>query len=587
MIHRTFSDLSNFKPVRFHDGLNLLIAEKTRTATDRQTRNGAGKSSLIELIHFALGADCGRGCIFRNQALSEYRFGIEMDIGESRVKVSRSGRKASSVLVSGLDSSCGPGNETSQRTLVEDAGYDLKEWRDILGERFFGLPPADSRSRFSPTFRSLFPYFARRQAGGGFDRPERHDRDQQLCDQQVAVSYLLGLDWDVPRQLQEVREKEKTIRQLRKAAREGTLGRVIPSAAELRANLTLAERRVHSLDERIDTFVVLPEYSEREQEAAELTQRMGVLADENTADRLLIEDLEQAMATETPPPTTDVDRLYAEAGIVLPDSVARRLDEVRRFHASIVHNRRSHLSGEVRAAELRIADREHQQAELDRRRARIMELLRAHGALEQLTQLQGELSRVEAQAETLRQALDTAERVESTGADVKMERAALYKRLQDDYRDEYEVIDEAVVTFAELSAALYEHPGTLTVDPTEDGPTFRIDIPAHRSSGISRMQVFCFDLMLTELWTRRGLGPGFLIHDSHLFDGVDGRQVGKALRLGAERAAELGFQYIVTLNSDELAKAELPPGFDARPHLLDVELTDASETGGLFGLRFD
>jgi uncharacterized protein YydD (DUF2326 family) len=72
-----------------------------------------------------------------------------------------------------------------------------------------------------------------------------------------------------------------------------------------------------------------------------------------------------------------------------------------------------------------------------------------------------------------------------------------------------------------------------------------------------------------------------------LFDGVDGRQVGKALRLGAERAAALGFQYIVTLNSDELAKAELPPGFDARPHLLDVELTDAYETGGLFGLRFD
>ncbi len=164
---------------------------------------------------------------------------------------------------------------------------------------------------------------------------------------------------------------------------------------------------------------------------------------------------------------------------------------------------------------------------------------------------------------------------------------ALYKRLHDDYDDEHEVIEDAVVTFAELSAALYERPGTLTVDPTENGPAFRIDIPAHRSAGISRMQIFCFDLMLTELWTRRGLGPGFQIHDSQLFDGVDGRQVGKALRLGAQRAAELGFQYIVTLNSDELAKAELPPGFDLRPHLLDVELTDASETGGLFGLRFD
>jgi uncharacterized protein YydD (DUF2326 family) len=115
---------------------------------------------------------------------------------------------------------------------------------------------------------------------------------------------------------------------------------------------------------------------------------------------------------------------------------------------------RSHLSGEVQGAERRIAEREREQAELDRRRARIMDLLRAHGALDQLTQLQNELSRVEAQAEPLRQALDTAERVESTAADVKIERAALYKRLQDDYHDEHEVIEEAVVTFAELSAAL-------------------------------------------------------------------------------------------------------------------------------------
>jgi uncharacterized protein YydD (DUF2326 family) len=183
MIHRIFSDLPSFKPIRFQSGLNVLVAEKTRTATDRQTRNGAGKSSLIELIHFALGADCARGCIFRNQALGGFRFGIEMDIGESRVKVSRSGSKPSSVLVSGLDAGSRHGGETTQHSLLEEAGFEVKDWRDILGEQFFGLPPADSRSRFAPTFRSLFPYFARRQASGGFDHPERHDRDQQLSDQ--------------------------------------------------------------------------------------------------------------------------------------------------------------------------------------------------------------------------------------------------------------------------------------------------------------------------------------------------------------------------------------------------------------------
>jgi len=253
----------------------------------------------------------------------------------------------------------------------------------------------------------------------------------------------------------------------------------------------------------------------------------------------------------------------------------------------VIDNRRSHLTGEVEAARRRIDGREHEQAHLDKRRAQVMDILRAHGALDQLTHLQEELSRVEAEAETLRHALDTAERLESTATEVEIERAGLHKRLRDDYREEAEVIHEAVVSFAELSNALYEHPGTLTIEPTANGPAFHIDIPAHRSKGISSMQIFCFDLMLMELWTRRGMGPGFLIHDSHLFDGVDGRQVGKALRLGAEHAAALGFQYIITLNSDELGKAELPPGFEVRDHILDVGLTDATETGGLFGLRFD
>jgi uncharacterized protein YydD (DUF2326 family) len=77
-----------------------------------------------------------------------------------------------------------------------------------------------------------------------------------------------------------------------------------------------------------------------------------------------------------------------------------------------------------------------------------------------------------------------------------------------------------------------------------------------------------------------------LIHDSHLFDGVDGRQVIRALRVGAKTAEELGFQYIVTINQDDAFK-ETEEGFDLNDYVLDVKLSDATENGGLFGIRFD
>jgi uncharacterized protein YydD (DUF2326 family) len=106
-----------------------------------------------------------------------------------------------------------------------------------------------------------------------------------------------------------------------------------------------------------------------------------------------------------------------------------------------------------------------------------------------------------------------------------------------------------------------------------------------RSKGIKNMQIFCFDMMLMRLCADRGIGPGFLVHDSHLFDGVDGRQVVSALKVGAETAAKLGFQYIVTMNEDDAFKEKIE-GFDLQNFVLPVALTDAMEDGGLFGFRF-
>lgn len=57
------------------------------------------------------------------------------------------------------------------------------------------------------------------------------------------------------------------------------------------------------------------------------------------------------------------------------------------------------------------------------------------------------------------------------------------------------------------------------------------------------------------------------------------------MKVGAETAQELGFQYIVTLNEDDAFKEEIE-GFNLSEHVLKTVLTDATEDGGLFGFRF-
>jgi len=100
------------------------------------------------------------------------------------------------------------------------------------------------------------------------------------------------------------------------------------------------------------------------------------------------------------------------------------------------------------------------------------------------------------------------------------------------------------------------------------------------------MEIFCLDLTLFRIASQRLGGPGFLIHDSHLFDGVDERQIARALVLGQRATAGKG-QYIVTMNSDIFNRLPLDEEIDPERVVVPTRLSDESETGGLFGFRFD
>src|SRR5688572_4896428 len=101
MIYRIFSSLATFKGLEFKSGLNVLIAQKEAGASDKQTRNRAGKSSLIEIVHFLTGSEAGKNSLFRSEALVDASFGMEFDLGGERLLVKRSGGEKSKVHVEG------------------------------------------------------------------------------------------------------------------------------------------------------------------------------------------------------------------------------------------------------------------------------------------------------------------------------------------------------------------------------------------------------------------------------------------------------------------------------------------------------
>ncbi|VFM98887.1 MAG: Uncharacterized protein YydD, contains DUF2326 domain [Candidatus Kentron sp. G] len=573
MIQRIFSSLPSFKGLTFRPGLNVLIAQKETDATDKQTRNRAGKTSLIEIIHFLTGANADKKSLFRYEELIHESFGITFDLGGETITVERSGEKRSKLLVEGASLAR---NKTSTSNT---------DWATWLGGKVFGLHNLPDIEGRTPTFRSLFSYFVRHQHSVAFTTPEKQAAIQQKGDYQVALSYLLGLDWQIASDWQKIRDREKILAELRKAAKAGAFGSLIGKASELRTRLTVAEARLGEMRDRLTGFRVLPQYAEFESEADRLTRSLGDLSNTNVIDDGLIQDLEMAMRSETPPLIDELENIYAEAGISLPGLAIKRYEVVHAFHESVIRNRRDYLVGEREAARERIAKRKKERQHLDERRAKVMNILESHGALEQFSELQAEVSRKEAEVEALRQRFTAAEQLEGAKNELDIERNRLTLRLRRDFTEQKERLSEAILAFEETSRRLYESAGSMTVDETDNGPEFQFPMQGSRSKGIKNMQIFCFDMMLMQLYVKRGIGPGFLVHDSHLFDGVDGRQIISALKVGAETAERLGFQYIVTMNEDDAFK-ETTGGFHVRDHVLPVVLTDAREDGGLFGFRF-
>ena len=572
MIHNLFSTLPTFKNLGdLKPGLNVLLAQKTEGSTSKQTRNRAGKTSFIEAIHFLTGSEAGPDSIFRTPELAEYTFGMDFDLKDARTVIERSGSAKAKIYVTTPPA--------AKRKL------SATDWGTFLGEEMFGLSSLEAAGSKPPSFRSLFAYFVRRQMSGAFTTPEKQATMQGTGDMQMALMFLLGLDWQIARDWQAVRDREKTLEELKRAAGTGAFGSIIGKAADLRTQLTLQEARLKKLYAETESFQVLPEYRELEVESAKLTRQLNELANANTIDFAAIRDLEGALASEIPPDLEDLQAVYLEAGIALPGLVKRRYEDVKSFHQSVVRNRKDYLSSELEAAKLRIELRDSKKAQLDQRRAEIMGILRSHGALEQFLKLQGELGRLESEVESLRQRFEAAEQLEGTKNELEIERNRLTIRLRRDFAEQNDRLAEAIVAFEETSQRLYESAGSMTVDETSNGPMFKFPMQGQRSKGIKNMQIFCFDMMLMRLCHKRQIGPGFLIHDSHLFDGVDGRQVISALRLGSEISQELGFQYIVTMNEDDAFK-ETIAGFDLNDHVLPTRLTDATDDGGLFGIRF-
>ena len=284
MLHRVSADRVSFKTFEFRMGLNIILADRQISTDDngtvsqqRRTRNGAGKSSLIDIVHFLLAG--GTEGALKSKTLTDWTFELYVDVGDERLVVRR---KLNGSRSSIQKDEPGFFNSGDAIELTNAA------WAGRLGKAWFQLD--GNRQTGGASFRQLFSYFARRRRDGGYDDPIRTFRAQSNAVSETNLAVLFGLDAEVVRRfhhgknaLKQIQAAQKALRDLERNAPAGA--RRVDLEATLAAQIAAATLARDHLDERIKSFNVLPIFRELEQEVATLNEHSRELSDEDVLDR--------------------------------------------------------------------------------------------------------------------------------------------------------------------------------------------------------------------------------------------------------------------------------------------------------------
>lgn len=578
MIHSVSADRPSFKPINFKRGLNVVLATRTQESGKKDSRNGLGKSALLDILHFCLGGD--RYGVLDSAALDGWEFTVKLDIGDQTYSVSRALTPGSKIFVAG-DCSNWP---IQPMPTLDGYRFDIRQWRLALGHLMFGTD-TDHHNEYGPSFRSLISYFVRRDKPGGYGESFRHTSRQLQWDCQVNASYLLGLDWTIISQKQILRDRENALKQLKKRTAAATIGDTLGSVGDLNAVKVRLTDEISAEAEQIAKFKVHKVYRRLEADANKLTGELHELANQNVGDQRMLDLYRSSIEEEHDTDPAQIAKIYAEAGLLFPDAVIRRLEDVQQFHKNIVRNRRDFLRTEMSRLKTAVLQRNQIIENIDHKKSGIMEILKTHGALDEFNRIQQNHQTKVAALEDVVNRLKMLKDIDNEQDSIKAESVTLQRRLKSDLEERESQRTDAIRAFNSYSEKLYSKPGILSIEPYASGYKFDVKIERSRSSGYEKMKILCYDLTLAKLWASRQTSPGFLIHDSTIFADVDERQVALALRLTATESQKYGYQYICTMNSDSIPQQDIGPDFDFDSNVV-VEFTDARDDGGLLGIRF-
>ena len=422
LLHKLSSNKSDFRPIEFKKGLNVILADRNMKSDEKDSRNGIGKSSILEIINFCLGSDFERTKTLKKPELKGWKFFLEATIRDSVVTISRSTNDPNRVYIEGSPSAW-PVLPNS----IDDGGmsfYSNEQWRLLLGKLIFGLPIESSDETYHPKFRPLISYFIRK-GKDSYNDPFKHFNNQSPSQKQICNCFLLDLSWKLAKEWHLLKKEEDDLDNIKKSFKKSTLSGLIGTMGELKTTELQLKNQIEKRKEELKEFKVHPQYEEIENESNKLTKEIHNLSNKNISEKLAIHNYEKSITEENVADHEDICKLYEDLGLIFPKSMLKKIEEVFQFHEQVSKNRMEFLNQEIDRLKSDISFRNEKIEILSNKRKEKMDILQTHKALDEYIKLQERHSEDVAKLKSVIEKTSLLKRLEQGKSAMKIKRENL------------------------------------------------------------------------------------------------------------------------------------------------------------------
>lgn len=562
-----------FKTVNFNEtGLSFIVAKQKHPGeSDKgKTYNGVGKSLIVALIHFCLGADKKHYKTFENK-LPDWIFTLNFSISHTLYAVSRS-------------------TSDQNKITINDEELSVSKFNSKMEELCFDLP---SDVQYL-SFRSLLPFFIRPRRGSYVDygKPAIVGSDYQ---KQLYNAFLLGLDVHFAQQKQKLRKDEIRIKDLTDNIKKDTL---LKEFFVGNKDATLAVQdlndNINKLEKDLSDFRVAEDYYDVKNSADKIERNLADVQNEITLIQNQIINIDQSLKISPDLGRESIKNVYNEVRVYFPEKVSKTLKQLEDFYKQLSENRTRRLTQQkqnfIRRQDIKIKEKKKLEAELDNK----LQYLGAHKALDVLVKVNNQLSALKNERDGLIKYRKLMDEYHTNNLKIKEELLETTKQTDQYLNDIKEITDSCRSFFRKLAKRVYPKVSSgITIYNNDGENQIRFDIDAKiesdASDGINNVKIFCYDITLVF----KGFGHSihFIFHDSRIFDGIDERQKAELFKIAHEMFNDTGYQYIATVNQNQLE--------EIKKHMSDEEfmrlvtdntvltLTDGSDNDKLLGMKVD